>query len=132
MLNKMTIKFSHLSKFSNNLGIRSEYSHWSPFLGRKCLREMFDSNSTRKSLIACWASVTSMAKIYLLKGQSNFVNRIIPVKSKIFEKFCQTDFLEVFWILNHVQKKFEKIRSRDSLGLGPQIFFKFCMDTPYV
>ena len=73
-----------------------------------------------------------MAKIYLLKGQSNFINRIIPVKSKIFEKFCQTDFLEVFWILNHVQKKFEKIRSRDSLGLGPQIFFKFCMDTPYV
>ena len=129
MLNKMTIKFSHFSKFSNNLGIRSEYSHWSPFLGRKCLREMFDSNSTRKSLIACWAS---MAKIYLLKGQSNFINRIIPVKSKIFEKFCQTDFKEVFWILNHVQKIFEKNRSRDSLGLGPQIFIKFCMNTPYV
>ena len=73
-----------------------------------------------------------MVKLDLLKGHLNFINRISPAKSKIFEKFCQTDFFEVIWMLIRVEKIFEKIRSRDSLGLGPQIFFKFRMHTSYI
>ena len=56
-----------------------------------------------------WASVTFMVNLYLLKGQLNFINRISPAESKLFEKFCQTDFMKYFECLITCKKNSKKI-----------------------